>query len=505
MTQHPSRRPARADVRTITVTSLVMLNVAAVVSLRGLPAEAEYGLSSAFYYLLAAVCFLAPVAIVAAELASSWPEEGGMFRWVGEAFGSRWGFLAIAMVFIEGCIWFPTVLTFAAVTLAYTGPEVRFDEHVADDRVFVLAIVLVVFWAATLIALRGASAFARTARWGGIVGTLVPAALLVGLGAAYLLSGEPSRTTLSWGAFVPDLTRLDNIVLAAGIFLFYAGIEVNAVHVGSIRNPERTYPVAILVAALVAVVILTLGTLTIAVVVPQQDISLTTSLLQAFDHLLSWAGVAWAGPVVAAMLAVGVLAGVTTWVAGPATGLHAVARAGFLPRWFHRTNGRGMAVNILLVQALAVTFLSVLFVVMPSVQSAYQLLSQLTVILYLVAYLLMFAAVVALRRHQPDRPRPYRVPGGRAGVWVVGGLGFVASLLALVTSYAPPGQVAVGSPVTYVVLLVVLSVVFVVLPLAVYRARRPSWRDRTSTFAPFTWQSPGSGADDAAGTDAPRR
>lgn len=483
-----AKRSGPSSAGTITVTSLVMLNVAAVVSLRGLPAEAEYGLSSAFYYLLAAVCFLAPVAIVAAELASTWPEEGGMFRWVGEAFGSRWGFVAIAMVFIEGCIWFPTVLTFAAVTLAYTGSDARFDERVADDRVFVLAVVLVVFWAATLIALRGASAFARTARWGGIVGTLVPAGLLVGLGAAYLLSGEPARTTLSWGAFVPDLTRFDNIVLAAGIFLFYAGIEVNAVHVRSIRRPERTYPVAILVAALVAVVVLTLGTLTIAVVVPQQDISLTTSLLQAFDRLLDWAGIGWAGPVVAGMLAVGVLAGVTTWVAGPATGLHAVARAGFLPRWFHRTNGRGMAVNILLVQALVVTVLSVLFVVMPSVQSAYQLLSQLTVILYLVAYLLMFAAVVALRRTQPERRRPYRVPGGRAGVWVVGGLGFVASLLALLTSYAPPGQVAVGSPVTYVVLLVVLSVLFVALPLVVYRARRPAWRDGTSEFAPFTWQ-----------------
>ncbi len=288
---------------------------------------------------------------------------------------------------------------------------------------------------------------------------------------------------------MPDLTRLDNIVLAAGIFLFYAGIEVNAVHVRSIRRPERTYPLAILVAALVAVVVLTLGTLTIAVVVPQQDISLTTSLLQAFDHLLAWAGIGWAGPVVAAMLAVGVLAGVTTWVAGPATGLHAVARAGFLPRWFHRTNDRGMATNILLVQALVVTVLSVLFVVMPSVQSAYQLLSQLTVILYLVAYLLMFAAVVVLRRTQPDRPRPYRVPGGRVGVWAVGGLGFVASLLALVTSLAPPGQVAVGSPTTYVVLLVALAALFVALPLLLYRARTPAWRDGSSSFAPFTWQS----------------
>jgi glutamate:GABA antiporter len=479
----------------MTILSVVMLNVAAVVSLRGLPAEAEYGLSSAFFYLLAAVCFLAPVAIAAAELASTWPEEGGMFRWVGEAFGSRWGFLAIAVVFIEGAIWFPTILTFAAVTLAYTGPDAGFAERLADNRLFVLLVVLAVFWVATLISLRGTSAFARTARWGGIIGTLVPAALLIGLGAAYLISGEPSQATLSWGAFVPDLTRIDNIVLAAGIFLFYAGIEVNAVHVGRIRNPERTYPVAIGIAALVTVVVLTLGTLTIAVVVPQEQISLTTSLLTAYNTLLAWVGIGWAGPITSGMLALGVLACVTTWVAGPATGLHAVARAGFLPRWFHRTNRNGMASNILLLQAYIVTALSVMFVVMPSVQATYQLLSQLTVILYLVAYMLMFAAVITLRRRQPDRPRPYRIPGGPAGVWAVGGLGFLAALLALLTSYVPPAQVEIGSSTTYVVLLVVLSVAFVVLPAVVYRLRRPAWRDETSSFAPFTWQRTGGPVD----------
>ena len=72
------------------VFTLAIMNVTAVVSLRGLPAEAEYGVSSAFYYLFAALVFLIPTALVAAELAAMFQDkQGGVFRWVGEAFGTR--------------------------------------------------------------------------------------------------------------------------------------------------------------------------------------------------------------------------------------------------------------------------------------------------------------------------------------------------------------------------------------------------------------------------------
>lgn len=104
------------------VFTLAMINVSAIVSLRGMPAESTYGLSSVFYYIFAAVFFLVPVSLVAAELTTGWPQKGGVYRWVGEAFGKKWGFLAIWLQWIESTIWFPTVLTFAAVSLAFMGP-----------------------------------------------------------------------------------------------------------------------------------------------------------------------------------------------------------------------------------------------------------------------------------------------------------------------------------------------------------------------------------------------
>ena len=140
----------------IGVMTLAIMNVAAVVSLRGLPAEAVYGLSSAFYYLFAAIVFLIPTSMVAAELAAMFSnKEGGVFRWVGEAYGKRYGFLAIFLQWIESTIWYPTVLTFGAVSIAYIGMNSVHDASLASNKVFTLVTVLVIYWVATFISLKG--------------------------------------------------------------------------------------------------------------------------------------------------------------------------------------------------------------------------------------------------------------------------------------------------------------------------------------------------------------
>lgn len=482
---------AARQTKKLGILTLAIMNVVAVVSLRGLPAEAVYGLSSVFYYLFAAVFFLIPVSLVAAELATGWPEKGGVFRWVGEAFGPRWAFLAMFMLWIEVTVWFPTALTFAAVSLAFISPDQSFDEALSTNKFFVLAVVLGVYWLATFIAFKGVNTFAKVSRWGGIIGTIIPAIILIILGFAYLLGGGTPQVTLSLDQMIPDFSHFDTVVLAASIFLFYAGMEMNAIHVKEVDNPKRNYPIAIMLAALGTVVIFVFGTLAIAFVIPQQDINLTQSLLVAFDNMFRWAHMEWLGPIVASALAIGVLAGVVTWVGGPSSGLLVVARAGYLPRWWQHTNKNDMATHILLLQAIVVSFLAILFVVLPSVQAAYQIMSQLTVILYLIMYILMFSAAIYLRYSQPSRPRPYRIPGGDVGMWIIGGAGLIGSLLAFVLSFVPPSQISVGSPTMYVSILIVLTLFFCALPLLIYHRRKPHWRADDSDFAPFTWQAEG--------------
>ena len=436
------------------VATLAIMNVTAVVSLRGLPAEAEYGLSSAFYYLFAALVFLIPTSFVAAELAAMFQDkQGGVFRWVGEAFGKRTGFVAIWLQWVESTI-----------------------------------VVLAIYWAATLISLKGLGWVSKVAKIGGLVGTIIPAALLVVLAIIYLIAGGKSQMDFS-GSFFPDITKLDNLVLASGIFLFYAGMEMTGIHVKDMENPSRNYPRAVFLGAIITVLIFVLGTFALGIIIPQKDINLTQSLLVGFDNYFKFVGMSWLSPIIAIALAFGVLAGVLTWVSGPSKGIFAVGKAGYLPPFMQKSNSIGVQKNILLIQGGIVTLLSLLFVIMPSVQSFYQILSQLTVLLYLIMYLLMFAAAIYLRYNMKDAKRPFRL--GKSGnmlMWIVAGVGFLGSLLAFVLSFIPPAQIAVGSNAVWYAVLIIGCIIVVGVPFVIYAMRKPSWVDKDSQFEPFHWE-----------------
>lgn len=472
----------------LSVTTLAIMNITAVVSLRGLPSEAIYGLSSAFYYLFAAIVFLIPTSMVAAELAAMFSDkQGGVFRWVGEAFGPRTGFLAIWLQWIESTIWYPTVLTFGAVSIAFIGMNGASDAALASNKVFTLVTVLAIYWIATFIALKGLDWVGKISKWGGMIGTIIPAALLIILGIIYIATGGHNNMDMSQ-SFFPDLTKLDNLVLASSIFLFYAGMEMMGVHVMEVNNPSRNYPKAIIIGSLATVCIFVLGTFSLGVVIPVKDINLTQSLLIGFDNYFRHFHISWAGPVIAIALMFGVLAGVLTWVAGPSKGIYTVGKAGYLPPFFQKSNSSGVQRNILLIQGGLVTLLSLLFVVMPSVQSFYQILSQLTILLYLIMYMLMFAAAIVLRYKMKSAPRPFRLGKGNALMWILGVTGFAGSLLAFVLSFIPPGQINTGNNTVWYAVLIIGCIVMVVIPFIIYAMRKPSWRDPSSEFAPFHWE-----------------
>lgn len=283
----PSKKTAVKTTAKLGVFTLMIMNIVAVVSLRGLPAEAEYGMSSAFYYLFAAIVFLIPVSLVAAELAAMFPyQQGGMFRWIGEAFGRKAGFLGIWLQWVESTIWFPTVLTFGAVSLAFIGLDHTADSHLASNKFYTIAVVLAIYWLATLISMKGLGWVGKVSKIGGIIGTIIPAGLLVVCGVIYLATGGQSQMSFQ-GSFWPDFSNFDNVVLAASIFLFYAGMEMSGIHVRDVRNPTVNYPKAVLGGALVTVLIFVLGTYALGIIIPAKDINLVQSLLVGFDNYMA--------------------------------------------------------------------------------------------------------------------------------------------------------------------------------------------------------------------------
>lgn len=473
----------------ITMVAMALLIITSILSLRGLPSEAKFGIQSIFYYVFAAVVFLLPFSLVCAELASTYTKSGGLYRWISEAFGPRWGWTAMYLEWQTVIIWFPTVLIFGAASLAYVFWPESFDAKLASNKIYTHIIALTVYWAVTLNSFRGMKAANKLSTLGGLCGTIIPGAILIILGIIYVCLGK--HIYLTEMPFIPDFGNLSTIVLAASIFLFYGGIEIQAVHINDMRNPARDFPRAVFLSIIVIVLGYAIGTLIIGIVIPSQNIDLVQSLLVAYNQLWSSFGLDWAGNIIALLIMVGVIGQVSALVNGPSTGLVSVAQSGYLPRKLQHINEKGVNKSILIISGLFVSLLSLILVVLPTVESAYQIMSQLATIIYLIMVLMIYASFIRLRRTQPNKTRGFKVPGGKFGMWVVCTLGIFGALAALLLSFLPPSQIQTGSPVVYIGILILGTVFFIALPLVVYALRRPSWRNPNAHFYPFDWQIEG--------------
>lgn len=470
----------------ITTIGMALMIITTVLSLRGLASQAEFGIQSIFWYLLAGLVFLVPFSLVCAELASTYTHSGGLFRWISEAFGTRWGWTGMYLEWQCLVIWFPAVLMFGAVSLAYIFWPESFDATLSGNRTYTILIVLGVFWFATFNSFRGMKKANFISQTGGLFGTIIPGALLIIMGIVYLCMGEPIQ--LVHESFFPDFTKLSTIVFAASIFLFFGGMEMNAVHVQNMRNPATGYPKALAIAVVVILVVFIGGTLAIGLVTPAKDINLLATLLTTYHKLFETIGCPWLGNVIAIMVTYGVIGQVTVIVTGPSTGLVAVGESGFLPPSLQKSNKHGINTKILYIQGIFVSVLALVLVVLPSVESAYQILSQMSTILYLILCAMIYMAFIRLRRTAPNKKRGFKIPGGKFVEVLIGIIGLAGMVFASVLSFFPPSQINTGSSTVYVGILIAGVALFVLLPLVVYAYRRPSWKNKNSDFYPFDWQ-----------------
>ena len=171
-TQHKSSPP-----KMITLGGFIMITSAALLSIRTFPAQALLGWQSVAFNIAAVILYLLPAAFVAAELASAWPDEGGVYVWVKEAFGERWGFTAIWIQWFQMTIGFIAILAFIGGSVAYV-----FAPDIAENKLYIFLVILAVWWGATAVNLKGIKAYERMTTWFTALGVYLPFVLLI-LGA----------------------------------------------------------------------------------------------------------------------------------------------------------------------------------------------------------------------------------------------------------------------------------------------------------------------------------
>ncbi len=428
----------------LTIFSLTMITVGSVDSIRNLPATALFGSQLIFYFILGALFFLIPTALVSAELASGWAKQGGIYVWVRQAFGKKIGFLAIWLQWIENVIWYPTLLSFVAGTIGYL-----INPQLTSNPYFLWGIIVTCFWGATFINLRGMSSSVVFSNICSIAGLLLPMSLIIGLGAVWLIQGNPIQVQFDLASIIPHSNDKSMWVSLTAIIMSFCGIEIATVHANDVHNPQHAFPRALIYSVVIILSTLILGSLAIAVVLPGSDINLVAGIMQAFDAFFTNYHMQWMMPLVAVMLVLGGLGGVSNWIIAPTKGLLVAAEEGNLPELFQRTNRHGAPVVMLYAQAIIVTILSTLFLFMPSVNGSYWLLTALAAQLYMLMYFIMFCAAVKLRLSEPTHHRPFKIPGGLCGMLLVAGVGIIGVLATLVVSFLPPQDINVGSLARY--------------------------------------------------------
>ncbi len=467
-----AQKPGLAPKKVLGIFALAMINVAAVLSIRNFPSMAEFGWSSIGWYIIGTILFLIPLSLAGAELATMLSDKGGgVYAWCKEAFGTKGGFVAVFCEWSNNLVWFPTVLAFIASTLAFA-----ISPALGTNAVYLFVVMMIAFWGTTAIAYFGENVSSKFQNVGVILGSIIPSILIIGLGVYWITSGSAIvLPPFTWAQVVPTFD-LSTLPFFATVILLFAGMEMAGFHALEVRNPNTDFPKAMAISAVIIFFCTVMATLAIAFVIPANELSLSAGVMQAIQYFFDALGIPGAVAPMAILITIGGVVSLAAWLIGPALGLGVVAQEGNMPPIFNRTNKYGSPVAVLFIQALIGTFVSLLYIFLPSINQAYWVLSAMTVELLCIVYLLVFASLIKLRYSRPDAPRPFKIPGGIPGIWLIGGMGAFGVIFAFIVGLMPTGgSFTAGQTVSYVVGILIGTFLLAVPPLIFLKLKKPSW------------------------------
>lgn len=418
---------------------VLLFNIAAVLGPRWIAAAAHNGTSSISLWVLAAVFFFLPTALIIIELSTRYPAEGGLYVWSKEAFGDFHGFVAGWAYWIYTFFYFPGLLTASVAMSVYIGgPKYAW---LAGNPRYLLWASLGLLAIAVLFNIVGLDIGKWLQNAGG-VSTYVPLVMLVGIGT-YLALHRGSATHFSWPRLWPEWPPdIDKLNFWSSIAFAFTGMELVCAMSEEIRDPRKTFPRAIYASTGLIAVIYILGTMALLWLLPADQIDPRNGVFGGISFGSAALGIAWFGMLAALLVTVGNAGGVGATVAGVARVPFVAGIDHYLPAYFGKIHPRWKTPYIsILIQAVISAAILVLSQINATVIGAYQFLVSMSVILYFIPFLYMYAAAIKLA-HRKDRDaggQAVLVPGGRAGIWIAGSLAFLITLGSMVLAAIPPG------------------------------------------------------------------
>jgi amino acid transporter len=437
----PDPRDPKSQLRkTMGFWDVMLFNIAAVLGPRWIAAAGHNGTSSISLWVLAAVFFFVPGALVINELSSRFPEEGGLYAWARDAFGPFHGFVAGWTYWIYTVFYFPGLLLASASMSAYISSS--YGTALAQNRSFLLWVSLALLVIAVVLNIIGLNIGKWLQNAGG-VGTYVPLLMLVVVAVA-VCARHGSVTHFTLANMLPAW-NWDTVNFWSQIAFAFTGLELVSCMAEEVHNPRKTLPRAVFGAGALIALMYIAGTFAVLSLAPADNIDPKSGVFQAIAVGSVALRIGFFGIIAAILVTAGNAGGIGSTVAGVARVPFQVGIDRYLPAAFGKIHPRWKTPYIsILVQAVISGAVLLLSQINESTRGAYQSLVDVAIILYFIPFLYMFAAVIkmASRKDRSKNPHAVLVPGGILGVWICGGLGFFVVLVGIFVSLVPPGDSA---------------------------------------------------------------
>jgi len=414
---------------------VVFFYVVTGLSLQWVATAATAGASAMVMWVVAWLIFFVPLVLAVIELSSRYPQEGGLYVWTKQAFGEFGGFMAGWIYWSSDLPYLPTILYFAAANALFLGGE---HAHLlAKNSTYFIVFSVLGLSLGLILNLVGVD----IAKWlynVGSLGTWVPAVILMVVGAiAWHKFGSATPFTPQT---IRPATGLKDLIFWATIVYALSGAESASFMGDEIREPRKTIPRGLLTAGVVITICYMLGTFAVLVALPKEQVNGLEGIMQAIAQSTSRVGWSALIPLAAFLLVLSSLGSVAAWLAAMSRIPFVAGIDRFLPPAFARLYPMwGPPYVPLLTQAI----LSAIFIFLgqagTSVRGAYDVLLSMTIIVYFVPYVMVFAALIKLQR-EPAGPEVNHIPGGKPVAFIVGTVGIITSVLTIVFSASPPAD-----------------------------------------------------------------
>ena len=452
--------------------AFAMITASIMISLRSLPSQAISGMNILFYFFVTTAGFLLPLTLILKMFACAFPVEGGLYAWVKEAFGEKWGFTAIFIQWMHLIIVSVLLLSFISGAISYC-----FAPELSENKIYILFVSLIFFWSATLISMRGLKISARISTVCFIIGVLIPAFVIVIFALANYYAGAiwAIKFALTAKNIIPDLSSLAALSAIAAFVNPFFGIEASAAHLGNLKNPKRNYLPIIIGGGLMCVAVNIMCSLSIAAVIPAGEISLVNGLLQTLSLLFNQFSSGWILIIIVVMIMFGTIGEINSWILAPARGLTLTAKNGSLPPFMQHINRNNIPSHTLIVQALAVTVFCLLFTLIPGLNSAYWAMLSLLTHIYLVAYLILLLSAFKIKDRLFEA-NGYSSVKKKVLFGIAGAVGIITIIFIELVTFMEPDNVSAGQEYLYAAGMLLGMIVIISIPLLFSKFKKPEWK-----------------------------